>query len=65
MSCVQATNTAGEVEQAVPVDIFNHSALALRNENWRCVIRRAHDSFLATLHQGLRSRTGNRRAELD
>jgi formate dehydrogenase assembly factor FdhD len=63
VSSIKATNTSSEVDEAIAIDIFDHCAIGLSDEDWGSVIGGVHDSGLATLHQGLRARARDVGAE--
>ena len=63
MSSIKATNASSEVDEAIAIDIFDHCALGLSDENWRSVVSGVDYSGLAALHQGLRARARDVGAE--
>ena len=65
MADVEASNTSGEIQVAVAVDIFQPGVFGLGNVNRRAVRKPAGHSFRAALREGpgLRARDGS--AELN
>src|SRR5271165_3606122 len=65
MTDVEAANSAGEVDVAIAVDVFDRCAIGARGENGRGVGRTAWDRRFATRHQRARTRTWNFRSNLN
>src|SRR5262249_40392713 len=59
-----AADATGKIEEDVTVDVLDGRAFGTRGEDRRRVIDTARHGLLAALHQRLRLRTGNGRAEL-
>ena len=62
---VETANAAGEVNQAIAVNVFDDGAFGLVNEDGRGVEGTLGHRVIAAFHQRLRARAGNGSAELN
>ena len=65
MSNVGASDTAGEVDETVPVHIFDDRTLSARRKDGRGMEDTPRNGVLTSLHQRLRARARDRGFDLD